>query len=222
MVLGHHLRRVWLIQITANPSAPIHMETNVVRTFSKIAAVIALVITALAPVNAVAQDVPKEKQTKLGLYLTPAKALDVVRAERAKTLFVDVRTRGELQFVGMTQEVDGHVPFVEMNEFGEWDEQNKRYKLDPNPIFSQSVEALLKAKGLSKSDRVIVMCRSGDRSARAINLLADAGFTNAWNQIEGFEGDLSKEGQRNVNGWKNAGLPWSYKLDKSKVSLPAK
>ncbi len=197
------------------------MGTSVTRFASFLILLPALVTMAGFQVAA-ADEVPKEKQTKLGLYLTPAKALEVVKTERAKTLFVDVRTRGEVQFVGMTQEVDGHVPFVEMNEFGEWDEANKRYKFDPNPVFSQSVEVLLRAKGLTKADRVIVMCRSGDRSARAVNLLADAGFTNVWNQVEGFEGDLSKEGQRSVNGWKNAGLPWSYKLDKTKVALPAK
>lgn len=179
-------------------------------------------ILALGTVAVEAADVPKEKQTKLGKYLTAKEAAELVKNERVKTLFVDVRTRGEMQFVGMTHEIDGQVPFVEMNEFGEWDEANNRFKLDPNPAFSQGVEKLLVAKGLGKADRVIVMCRSGDRSARAINLLADAGFSNVWNQLEGFEGDLSKEGRRDVNGWKNAGLPWTYKLDKSKVSLPQK
>lgn len=166
--------------------------------------------------------IPKEKQTKLGKYMTPAEAMEVLKTERAKTLFVDVRTRGELQFVGMTQEIDGHVPFVEMSEFGEWDDKNNRYKLEPNPVFSQGIETLLKAKGLTKADRIILMCRSGDRSARAIDLLADAGFTNVWNQVEGFEGDLSPEGRRTVNGWKNAGLPWAYKMDKAKAAPPAK
>lgn len=186
-------------------------------------ALVALVF-ALFATTALAQtpDVPKDKQTKLGKYLTAKDAAATVAAERAKVLFVDVRTRGEMQFVGMTHEIDGHVPFVEMNEFGEWDDKNSRYRLDANPVFSQSVEKLLAAKGLTKADKVIVMCRSGDRSARAANLLIDAGFTNVWNQIEGFEGDLSKDGHRSVNGWKNAGLPWTYKLDKSKLAMPAK
>lgn len=184
---------------------------------------VALVFTLFAT-TALAQtpEVPKDKQTKLGKYLTAKDAAATVAAERAKVLFVDVRTRGEMQFVGMTHEIDGHVPFVEMNEFGEWDDKNSRYRLDANPVFSQSVEKLLAAKGLTKADKVIVMCRSGDRSARAANLLIDAGFTNVWNQIEGFEGDLSKDGHRSVNGWKNAGLPWTYKLDKSKLAMPAK
>jgi ParB family chromosome partitioning protein len=38
------------------------------------------------------------------------------------------------------------------------------------------------------------------------------------------KGDMAKEGpkagQRAVNGWKNAGLPWSYKLDKAKMYFP--
>ena len=184
----------------------------------------ALVLCWLASIGApaFAQDIPKDKQTKLGKYLTPKQAAEVVAAERGKVLFVDIRTRGELQFVGAAIDIDGHVPFVEMNEFGEWDDKAGRYKLEPNPTFSTSIEKLLARKGLSKTDKIILICRSGDRSARAVNILADIGFTNVWNQYEGFEGDLSAEGRRTVNGWKNASLPWSYKLDKAKVQLPGK
>jgi len=42
--------------------------------------------------------------------------------------------------------------------------------------------------------------------------------------VDGFEGDVAKEGpnagKRVVNGWKNAGLPWSYRLEKEKFTLP--
>lgn len=192
------------------------------RVNAAVSIAVALLAFGLVSFGAAAADIPKEKQTKLGLYLTPAEASSIVKAERAKTLFIDVRTRGELQFVGMTHEIDGQVPFVEMSEFGEWDDKAQRFKLDPNPVFSQSVETLLGQKGLTKADRVIVMCRSGDRSARAVNLLAEAGFTNVWNQVEGFEGDLSPDGRRTVNGWKNAGLPWTYKLDKARVAQPSR
>lgn len=177
---------------------------------------------AVVATAAIAQDVAKDKQTKLGKYLTPLEAAAVIKAEGRKVLFVDIRTRGELQFVGVASEIDGHVPFVEMNEFGEWDDKNSRYKLEPNPTFSTGIEKLLAAKGLGKTDKIILICRSGDRSARAVNLLAELGFTNVWNQYEGFEGDLSPDGRRTVNGWKNAGLHWSYKLDKSKVFLPGR
>ena len=159
--------------------------------------------------RAQAQEIPKDKQTKIGKYLTPKQAADVVASERAKVLFVDIRTRGELQFVGVATDIDGHVPFVEMNEFGEWDDKAGRYKLEPNPTFSTSIEKLLARKGLAKTDKIILICRSGDRSSRAANLLADIGFTNVWNQYEGFEGDLDQHRQRgNIGGWRKAGLPW--------------
>jgi rhodanese-related sulfurtransferase len=63
------------------------------------------------------------------------------------------------------------------------------------------------------------MCRSGGRSAAAVNLLAENGFTNAYTVCDGFEGDmLEKEdsynnGKRVLNGWKNSGAPWTYDVD---------
>lgn len=173
-----------------------------------------LALFAFATLPAAAQDVPKEKQTALGKYLTAKEAYDTVKAERAKVLFIDVRTSAELMFVGSTDEIDAHVPFAEMTPV--WDEKSARFHMGPNANFVAQIEAAAAAKGLNKSDKVVLMCRSGERSARAVNALAAAGFTNAYSQIEGFEGDMSKEGRRSVNGWKNAGLPWGYKLDKAK------
>jgi rhodanese-related sulfurtransferase len=169
---------------------------------------------ALLASPALATDAPRNKQTTLGLYLSPADAASLVKAERGKVLFLDVRTRAEIQFVGYSEEVDAVVPFAET---GEWDEKASRFKLEPNPVFSQSVETALASKGLGKGDKIILMCASGARSARAANVLAEAGFTQVYSQIEGFEGDFSADGKRTVNGWKNAGLPWTYKLDKAKV-----
>ncbi|WP_156412244.1 rhodanese-like domain-containing protein [Bosea sp. Root483D1] len=163
--------------------------------------------------------IAKAKQTTLGLYMTPREAADAMGREGAKTLFVDVRTRAEMMFTGWAPAIDGNVPFVDVTEFWDWDDKEGRYRLDANPTFSQDVGRLLTAKGLAKSDRVIVMCRSGDRSARAIDKLAEAGFTQVYNQYEGFEGDLTPEGRRSVNGWRNAGLPWTFKPDKAKFYL---
>lgn len=168
---------------------------------------------------AMALEVPKDKQTTLGKYLTANEAHDLVTAERDKVLFVDVRTAAELMFVGMTNDIDAHVPFVDLPSPPAWDDKNGRLQLVPNPSFVSEVEALLARKGLGKADKVIVICRSGDRTVKAVNALAGAGFTNAWSVYEGFEGDLSPDGRRTVNGWKNAGLPWTYKLDKGKLFL---
>jgi rhodanese-related sulfurtransferase len=61
----------------------------------------------------------------------------------------------------------------------------------------------------------------------AVNLLAKAGFKNVYNITDGMEGDAVKDaesmfrGQRLVNGWKNAGLPWTYEIDPARLVLPA-
>ena len=46
----------------------------------------------------------------------------------------------------------------------------------------------------------------------------DAGYKNVYNIIDGFEGGKSKKTKhRTVNGWKNAGNPWGYKLMKKQA-----
>jgi rhodanese-related sulfurtransferase len=72
------------------------------------------------------------------------------------------------------------------------------------------------------------MCRSGGRSAMAVNGLAVAGFTNVYQIVDGMEGDAVKDpdsvfqGQRLMNGWKNSGLPWTYEPDPEKMRFASK
>ena len=93
--------------------------------------------------------------------------------------------------------------------------------VDPN--WSASLETRLAAMGLTKEDPVILICRSGVRSNSATGLLTHFGFKRAYTVIDGFEGDKGTEGAskgyRTVNGWKNAKLPWSYKLDTKKMYI---
>ena len=71
----------------------------------------------------------------------------------------------------------------------------------------------------------MVMCRSGGRSAMAVNMLAEAGFTNVYQITDGMEGDSIDDplsvfnGQRLRNGWKNSALPWTYKADLERIKL---
>lgn len=102
----------------------------------------------------------------------------------------------------------------------DWDEQRGMYRLESLQDFVPEVNRRLKEKGLAKGDAVVLICRSDDRSSRGANRLADDGFTQVWSVVDGFEGDMSKDGRRSVNGWKNAGLPWSYKLDKARMYFP--
>lgn len=169
---------------------------------------------------------PEIKRSKLALYLTPQQAYDMMQQEGKKVLFLDVRTRAEAMYVGMTPLADALTPYVEHQEvMSDWDDKRSMYLLEPNPDFTKEVARRLADKGLSKQDKVILICRSGDRSAKAADILQLQGFTQVYSVAEGFEGDMGKEGanagRRLVNGWKNTNLPWGYKLDKAKMFFPS-
>jgi rhodanese-related sulfurtransferase len=187
-----------------------------------IAICLSLLLATLSAAHAVdSASVPPAKRTKLGQYLTAQEAAASVEKNASKTLFLDVRSPAELAFVGMPALADANVPYMIEPTFPTWDSTRSTFKLEPNPDFLAEVRKRLGAKGLTANDAVVLICRSGDRSAAASNLLAEAGFKNVYTVVDGFEGDLAtdgpKAGQRAVNGWKNAGSPWTYKLDKAKM-----
>jgi rhodanese-related sulfurtransferase len=165
--------------------------------------------------------VPQPKRTQRGLYLTATDAYEMVREVPAKVLFIDVRTRGELQFIGMPTVVDAQVPFLLEATPLQWDDASSSFKLVPNPGFVAGVDKRLAQKGLARTDIVIVMCQAGARAARAADSLTRAGYGNVYSVVDGFEGDPLSEGTnkglRLVNGWRNAGLPWTTRLDRTKM-----
>lgn len=169
-------------------------------------------------------DVPLTKQTKPGLYLDARQAYALKQRLGAQALFVDIRTRGEVSYVGMPDLVDAHIPILEHPDNAPWDDKNNRFKMELNTGFEAEMLRRLSERGLTKNDTIILICRSGDRSARAANVLFEAAYKNIYTVVDGFEGDMQKEGpdagRRSVNGWKNSGLPWSYQLDKNKMALP--
>ncbi len=187
--------------------------------------VIAIAILSVFSNAAMAQDwssLNKKKQTKLGLYMTAEQAYKHVDANMDKTLFVDIRTPSELNYLGAATVMDVHIPAVFMDTTG-WNDKKHRYNRKKNDNFVSDMDAALKKKGLTKSDTVILMCRSGKRSATAANTLADNGYTKVYTVVDGYEGDKVKEGEnkgkRMKNGWKNSGLPWTYSLDKDYMYL---
>ncbi|MBV5284626.1 MAG: rhodanese [Methyloversatilis discipulorum] len=168
--------------------------------------------------------VPPDKRTVLDRYLTSTEAHRMLSENPGGTLFLDVRTQAEVSYVGVPAGMDANVPFM-LVDFDHFDAKSRRFTLHKNPEFVRSVEQRLQAKGLDRNADIVLICRSGDRTARAVNALAAAGFTRVWTVIDGFEGDTAdsgaERGKRTVNGWKNAGLPWSYSLDPTQVWLPA-
>ena len=168
---------------------------------------------------------PEIKRSKQGLYLTPQQAFDMKKANPKGVALFDVRTRAEAMYVGWPGDADALVPFVEHPELmTEWDDKRFMYQLEPNQDFVPELERRLKDMGLGKDATIILICRSGDRSSKAADRLQMAGYGKVYSVAEGFEGDTAKDGakagQRAVNGWKNANLPWTYKLDKSRMYFP--
>jgi rhodanese-related sulfurtransferase len=155
-------------------------------------------------------------------YLSAKEAAAMLQKLGDKTLLIDVRTQAEVEYVGEADPVSYNIPYM-VNDYNTWDEKNGRYQMSPNSGFLSKVADVLKTAGLNKDSTIILMCRSGDRSAAAANLMIKAGYNNVYSVADGFEGDIAQDGdrkgQRAVNGWKNAGLPWSYKINKKIVYL---
>lgn len=190
------------------------------------AALAVLMLTCAAPALALdAAQVPQGKQTKPGLYLDAREAHALKQQLGEQALLIDIRTRGEVSYTGMATLVDAHVPLLEHPANAAWDEKAGRFRLEYNNDFDAEVARRAAARGLGKDAPVILICRSGDRSSKAVNLLAELGYTKVYTVVDGFEGDVAKDGpdagKRVVNGWKNAGLPWTYRLDKDKLYIPA-
>ena len=121
--------------------------------------------------------------------VTPPQAWELVQAGTAH--LIDVRNRYEWEFVGRVPDTTmiewKHYPSGELN--GRFiDEIKSRFSADDNLLF---------------------LCRSGVRSDAAAKALNTAGFENAFNILEGFEGDLDADGHRGqIGGWRKHGLPW--------------
>lgn len=120
--------------------------------------------------------------------VSPQLAWQWVRAGQA--VLVDVRSDAERDWVGC-------VPGALAVAWKQWP------GMLPNPDFDAQLRAAV-PPGAS----VVLLCRSGVRSAAAARRAAQLGIT-AYNILEGFEGDPDENGQRNRRGgWRFHGLPW--------------
>ncbi len=165
---------------------------------------------------------PENKQTPQALYVTAIQAHKIKMQDPDNVYLVDVRTQAEVEFLGMAEAADVNIPYM-FNDLSEWDPEKYRYLKEPNSSFSVILEEKLEEAGLNKETTILLMCRSGTRSSRAANLLNQLGYTKAYTVVDGYEGDKVKQGaqkgQRLVNGWKNANLPWSYKPAEEKLYI---
>lgn len=124
--------------------------------------------------------------------LTPQEAAEVLKLTASAKL-VDVRSKAELELVGRIPQAS-HI---------EW----AFYPgMVANPDFAKHLEMQIDRESL-----VMFICRTGGRSHNAAVTANKLGFSEAYNVLEGFEGetDAATRQRGAISGWKAAGLPWA-------------
>ena len=120
--------------------------------------------------------------------ITGALALQWWQAGEA--VLVDVRTDAEREWVGF---VPGAVPVA--------------WKQWPGMAMNPDFDTALKA-AVPVDKKVLLLCRSGVRSVAAAKRATELGL-QAYNILQGFEGDPDEQAHRNRRGgWRFNGLPW--------------
>ncbi len=120
--------------------------------------------------------------------VTPQHAWEL--AQRGVALIVDVRSPEESSFVGRVPN-SVLVPWA------------VGVGLDRNPHF------LAQLQQFDRHQPLLLLCRSARRSVSAALAATEAGFTQVYNILEGFEGDKDANSQRgHLAGWRLRGLPW--------------
>jgi rhodanese-related sulfurtransferase len=110
--------------------------------------------------------------------------------QRGDAVLVDVRTDAEREWVGF---VPGAVPLA----WKQWP------GMAINTDFGEAVKA-----AVPPGKKALMLCRSGVRSIAAAKRASELGI-EAYNILEGFEGDADENGQRGRRGgWRMRGLPW--------------
>ena len=153
--------------------------------------------------------VPSSKRTALGLYVDARGAHQLKHDNPDRVVLIDVRSRMEVGVAGQPAGVDAHVPLLETILPLRWDDDSGGWAMAPNADFAVEVNRRLERLGVDRNAPIVLLCRAGERSARAADHLAARGYTQAITVVDGFEGDVAPDGRRSVNGWKNTGLPWT-------------
>ena len=130
----------------------------------------------------------RDAKLLLGGLLTPTEAWALFNGGAIE--LVDIRTIAERDLIGY---VPGSVAI-------EWYDYPAKKR---NDGFVEQLRAKVDAQR-----PVAFLCRSGVRSHHAAVLATANGYAAAFNVLEGFEGDRNAQGQRTMNGWRVAGLPW--------------
>jgi len=121
----------------------------------------------------------------------------------AGSVLIDVRTIAEWAYVGLPDlsSIGKRPVLVEWQGFPD-DRQNT--------AFVERVTEALNPLGADHDTELFFICRSGQRSLKAAQAMAAAGYRRCRNVADGFEGPLDANRHRGqIGGWKARGLPWA-------------
>ncbi len=119
-------------------------------------------------------------------------------AQDPDAMLVDCRTDAEWNFVGIpdVSELGKQVVLIP-------------WQVYPSMQLNGAFAEHLHRAGATPTTKLYFICRSGARSLAAGQAAQAAGFPQAFNVADGFEGPVDAEGHRGtVAGWKADGLPW--------------
>ncbi|MES2547456.1 MAG: rhodanese-like domain-containing protein [Pseudomonadota bacterium] len=123
--------------------------------------------------------------------LTPEETFAILQQD-SNIVLIDVRSQAELDLVGRVPNAT-HI---------EW-------AFYPGMVANTDFAAQLQ-KQVSQDKTIVFMCRTGGRSHNAALVAHQLGYSQAYNMLEGFEGEANAAKQRTlINGWKHANLPWT-------------
>ena len=117
--------------------------------------------------------------------VTPQEAFDLLHSSPNVKL-VDVRTNAERDWVGRVAVPEAQHMAVQWATYPGG---------APNPDFGTQLERVA-----SKDDVLLFLCRSGVRSRHGARVATELGYANAFDILEGFEGDKDGEGHRKTTG----------------------
>ena len=117
-----------------------------------------------------------------------------------QAVLVDVRTQVEWQLIGVPDLSSiGKEPICL-----EWMTAEGK-----NPEFIDQLVAEFERQDISTDAPLLFMCRSGGRSQMAAIECMGRGYSQCFNIVKGYEGDLDSNKHRNsLNGWRYEELPW--------------
>lgn len=194
--------------------------TSTILMIMKLLCCVFIILTVFNSITYCESQLPEDsrKRTVAGKYISAFDAYQRFLNDQEGIIILDVRTVEEYVFVGHP-EMAYNIPIALWT--GEYNEQRNFYIQKDNTNFIAEVKAKF-----HKDKTIMIICRSGYKSANAANRLTNSGFVNVYNIVDGFEGDIvsdknSKDyGKRVLNGWKNSDAPWTYKLDPKLIYRP--